>query len=238
MNSRAIKDALADFKRTEQKLPLIIIDDLHYALKAGKSGVDLVSSLIVWGADEALVSVIFVGSEPIVPAIEAAQVPGRSRIETCPKFVVKPLTWGALQSPFLQAAKRIWITDSPDTQQDTVNWLGYLIGTRMKDIGDVLRKQSAAASLQEARDLVQDAATKIQNVLDSLDELDTQPKAVHLLLSLLKNDGGIINRTEFVANRLASATVATAVIQMVARNFPSGRHKQSQSHAESHPGYI
>jgi hypothetical protein len=190
-----IKQALLDYK-SDGRHAIIVVDDVHRGLKL-PGGDDLVSALIVWCADAGLCSVVFVGSELVLPAVNAAKVPGRSRVTSAKFIYLQPIPAEAIASGMKSALTEKW--GRPAAEHE-VRDLSCLVGVRMKDVGAVVQSSSFDAAMGEAGRIVRVEAAKLGNLLEANESEEALPivkgRMAPLLLAMLQNDSGVLRGDE------------------------------------------
>ena len=161
----AIELALTDFKAKNGHPATVILDDISSVLGDEASrgeGKNIVSTLLDL-TDRGLVRCVLMGNPSVEQEIEAAQIPGSSRIDQF--YTLEPVPFEKMRAALLETLKSSWGRDPTDREMHV---LGLLVGHRFAEVSTVARTESFERALEAAGGLVDRAFARLEKaIIDS-----------------------------------------------------------------------
>jgi hypothetical protein len=178
----AIEKALFDFKEKHGRPALVVLDDVHRPLKDGQSGI---VSFCLAQADDGLLSLLVMGSEEVRPAIDKAEVTGRSRFDAAYNVILQPIGEDKIRQGLRPTLETQW-GRSPSNLE--VASLYSQVGSRMRDLKRVVDVGSCDLALEVCGTIVEEQRKSISQALEG----EKQRQRAGLLVALLATPDGVL----------------------------------------------
>ena len=205
LNYDAIVNIFEAHKVATGELPIIVIEDIHRAFKISNYG-EALGTRIFSLANDGLACVFIMGSEPVQLVLDKHSVTGMAgRVNG--SVVLEPIPTKQLQEALTDLCYKKWgVTDA--AARERVHKLLSLVGQRMHDIDKVAQAKSYEAALVSVGGLLDRERKHLIDVLKSFPEEETRQSAIELLCALLRSNGAIALKPEWV-----SATVVGLLME-------------------------